>query len=607
MNHSLPNTPIGADMKMKDDLFRRFFRSGHKEFPISFDLDGQHIHGLPWPSSVSERAVDANIIAATYSCLDNQTGLKIEIEVILYRDFPVVEWTAWFANEGKEPSPLIENVKALDADFCGESPVLHHCKGEYSNLDGLEPFEVALVSGVQKQFSPISGRACDPEFPYYRIAFKEFGYTMAVGWPGQWEAVFEGGQNCARVVVGQQRVSIRLNPGERVRTPRMTFLCWTGDIQRSINLWRRWYLAHVLPRRHGKPLQPFVVGHGTDNLEEFSGATEANQLEFIQEFERRGITFDVWWIDAGWYPCKTRDGKRKWWETGTWKPDPDRFPSGFKPISDALHRQDAQLRVWFEPERARPGTELCEEHPGFLLSSDQSDDKLLNLGDVKARNWIKDRIQNLIQEGGIDVYRQDHNFPPLSMWRANDGPNRQGMTENLYIQGYLRFWDDLLLENPGLWIDSCANGGRRNDLETLRSSVPLHYTDYGYGDHAVKLAFQRTMFEWIPYFKEFTLSSDVGQPGRWNHCEDSFGFHCAMAPMLFPTFDIKRDDYDFDLIQKMICVWRSVANFVFTAITTLLPLTTEARRNGSLASSIGRKRAVDWCRPFACRNARTHC
>jgi alpha-galactosidase len=186
------------------------------------------------------------------------------------------------------------------------------------------------------------------------------------------------------------------------------------------------------------------------------------------------------------------------------------------------------------------------------------------LGDVKARDWIKDRIQNLIQEGGIDVYRQDHNFPPLSMWRANDGPNRQGMTENLYIQGYLRFWDELLLENPGLWIDSCASGGRRNDLETLRRSVPLHYTDYGYGDHAVKLAFQRTMFEWIPYFKEFTLSWDVGQPGRWNHCEDSFGFHCAMAPMLFPTFDIKRDDYDFDLdlIQKMICVWRRVANFV---------------------------------------------
>jgi len=52
------------------------------------------------------------------------------------------------------------------------------------------------------------------------------------------------------------------------------------------------------------------------------------------------------------------------------------------------------------------------------------------------------------------------------------------MTENLYVQGYLAYWDGLLQQHPGMLIDSCASGGRRNDLETLRRAVPLLRSDY---------------------------------------------------------------------------------------------------------------------------------
>ena len=51
----------------------------------------------------------------------------------------------------------------------------------------------------------------------------------------------------------------------------------------------------------------------------------------------------------------------------------------------------------------------------------------------------------------------------------------------------------------------------------MRRSVPLHYTDYGYGDHPVKLAFHHTLYEWIPYFKECTLSWDIGGKGRFDN------------------------------------------------------------------------------------------
>ena len=131
----------------------------------------------------------------------------------------------------------------------------------------------------------------------------------------------------------------------------------------------------------------------------------------------------------------------------------------------------------------------------------------------------------------------------------------------------------MLARNPGLWIDSCASGGRRNDLETLRRAVPLHYTDHGYGDAPVKLAFHQTLYEWIPYFKEFTLAWDIGGNARFDHQVDSYSFHCGMAPMLFATLDIRRDDYDFALARKMIAIWRTASDlFLYGDYYPLTPL-----------------------------------
>jgi alpha-galactosidase len=233
-----------------------------------------------------------------------------------------------------------------------------------------------------------------------------------------------------------------------------------------------------------------------------------------------------------------------------------------QPVSDRVTREHADLLVWFEPERVRPGTKLDVERSEWLLRTKDNDNSLLYLGNPACRQWLTDHVCRLIQNNGIKIYRQDHNFPPLEHWRQNEAEDRQGLNENLHVQGYLQFWDDLLARNPGLWIDSCASGGRRNDLETMRRSVPLHYTDYGYGNHPVKLAFHHTLYAWIPYFKECTLSWDLTGAQRFDDRIDSYSYHCGMAAMLFATLDIRRDDYDYALARKMIDLWRSAADLI---------------------------------------------
>ena len=417
-----------------------------------------------------------------------------------------------------------------------------------------------LREGSPLAFAPQGGRPCDRAFPYYRIKFQDCGLSLAIGWPGQWSASFEAVGAGVRVKAGQEKTNLRLLPGETIRTPRITVMAWSGDETRAANLWRRFYREHLLPRTQGRPLGPLLAAHGTDDAEEFTAADEANQVRYIEKWAARGVPFDVWWIDAGWYPCYSeKDKRRRWPETGTWKPDPERFPRGFKPVAESAARHGADLLIWFEPERVRPGSELDREHPEWLLKAQKTDNRLLNLGNPAARRWLTDHVCQVIRDNGIRIYRQDFNFEPLRHWRENDAPDRQGMNENLHVQGYLQYWDDLLARNPGLWIDSCASGGRRNDLETMRRSVPLHYSDFGYGNHPVKLAFQHILFEWLPYFKEATLSWDLEPPARFNPRVDSFSFHCALAPMTMPALDIKRDDYDFDLLRRMSGLWRRAA------------------------------------------------
>lgn len=67
----------------------------------------------------------------------------------------------------------------------------------------------------------------------------------------------------------------------------------------------------------------------------------------------------------------------------------------------------------------------------------------------------------------------------------------------------------------------------------------------------------------MPYFKEATLSWDLEGRGRYNRLVDGFSYHCSLAPMLIAALDIKREDYDFALVRKMLGIWRQAAELIY--------------------------------------------
>ena len=99
-------------------------------------------------------------------------------------------------------------------------------------------------------------------WPYYNIQMPGGGFILAVGWPGQWASSFVRDEtNGLHIKAGQELTHLSLKPGEQIRSPLIAILFWQGtDAVRSQNVWRRWMLAHDLPRPYGKPLRPMFFG-----------------------------------------------------------------------------------------------------------------------------------------------------------------------------------------------------------------------------------------------------------------------------------------------------------------------------------------------------------
>ena len=88
------------------------------------------------------------------------------------------------------------------------------------------------------------------------------------------------------------------------------------------------------------------------------------------------------------------------------------------------------------------------------------------------------RIYNRsIDENGVDFYRQDFNTDPLAYIENHETEGRRGANENHYASGLLRFWDGLQEKHPGMLMDACASGGRRNDVDVMKRMVPLIRSD----------------------------------------------------------------------------------------------------------------------------------
>ncbi|HNS19773.1 MAG TPA: alpha-galactosidase [Sedimentisphaerales bacterium] len=531
-----------ADLPMVDGEVKPLRPREVSKPPFSFVYGGRGSDTLlgSWQFNETTEKLDANRSKRTQVYTDPKTSLVVRCEIVDYRDFPTVEWTLYFKNAGSTDTPILEDIQSLDTQFerrAASEFLLHHFVGSPCTAWDYRPLETSLKAQTTQRITGAGGRPTNSDLPYFNLETGDGGVIVAVGWPGQWAARFvRDAQTHLRIAAGQELTHLTLHPGEEIRTPLVVLQFYRGDWIDAQNTWRRWMWAHNVPRPGGKTLVPQIAACSSHQYGEMINADEASQKMFVERYLGEGLALDYWWMDAGWYW-----NKHGWPHVGTWEVDTNRFPNGLRTISDYAHARGVRTIVWFEPERVAADTWLSNTHPGWIHGGAAGG--LLKLGEPEVLEWLTNHVDKLLVDQGVDLYRQDFNMDPLNFWRDADVPDRQGIAEIRHVTNYLAYWDELRRRHPNMLIDSCASGGRRNDLETLRRAVPLLRSDFllepvSQQNHTYGIAF------WIPFY------------GTGINQFDAYSLRSCICPHVTACYDMRRQDQDYSTVRRLLRQWR---------------------------------------------------
>jgi len=294
-----------TDMRQDNRWLKEHLLNDSAQLPFSFAYDRQGSNALlkVWPRKTETKQIDSGRTEHTVLWTDPKTGLQVRLEAMEFANSPVVEWTAYFRNEGKADAPILEYVQALDVSFpvAGEGiPTVLYSKG-CGVMDTYALVKKTLNQLESFQISSESGGKTGETIPFFDIRTEGRGLIGALGWPGKWTINFSRSTEAAIALsAGMQTTHLSLHPGEEIRTPQVLLLPWEGDDVDAHNVLRRHILKYHTPQYDGKPVVLPVSHLG------WGGMKTSTSLKLIEQITKEKIGFENFWMDAGWYGATVR-------------------------------------------------------------------------------------------------------------------------------------------------------------------------------------------------------------------------------------------------------------------------------------------------------------
>ena len=517
-------------------------------------------------------------------------------------EFGEMEYTLWFENKGRGPSEILSGVRTLELDFQGGDPVLRGCLGDHDNF--YAPYENDLLCH-DRYFVSTGGRATHVVFPYFDLVHGDGGTLIALGWAGTWDALFSAHDGVSTV---RAQTCLGLNtvllPGEKIRTGLVVLLPYAGrDADNATNLWREWFMKFSLPKAdvHGTPLAPFSTAvfafdTGLPNSDGSISERSHTWKPTLDKLVAEKVVADFRWFDAGWY-CDPagQTVESDWWGTiGTWELDRVKWPGrSFRESNEACHAVGMKVFAWFEPERVTHVADLAKNYGynpewgvdcGWCVTN--------NLGDPDCLAWTLGRITRMMDEHGVDKYREDNNSDPAGAWMRLDarderkcGLPRRGVNENRCIQGHYALWDGIIAycasHGKCPYVDSCASGGGRNDIESMRRGFPMMRSDFDRTTSSMRLSQTSTLCKWIPFHGSATKEAATQVEASLGAGSDAYVSRASFLPIYnYGEAFTHNPALDYDLLRRNIAEWKRVSHLLTRDFYVLTPWHPEASRLG---------------------------
>ncbi len=569
-------------------------------FPFSFTYGGTIYNGFSPDAQIDEQQTHMGARETTVRRYKVDAALTVTLKLTHSYDYGVTEWTVYFQNPASENSEVLTEVKSC-LHFGGENPVLKGILGDHVNQ--YRPYTVPLTE-MPVHFTSESGRATHVNFPYFNLEHGDGGSMLAIGWAGTWTADFrfEQGETIytARSV---NDLCTYLKPGEEIRTA--LFVCADYTVRNehyATNYWRSWFVAENLPKENasGKSLSPFSTcclasDTGLPNSDGSISERHTTWRPSLEKMISEDVKVDFRWFDAGWYTDpEMKTVESDWWNTiGTWVLDPEKWPGeSFRESTDFAREHGMRTLMWFEPERVTNPAALAknfgyQEEWGIRCNAIDRYETVSrevitnNIGDPACFAWTLKQVTETLRRGKVEMYREDNNSNPGELWHYLDtaeGEGRTGITECRFIDAHYRLWDGIIactLSYGGCgFVDSCASGGGRNDLESMRRGVPLLRSDSDRTTTALRLSMTTAFNRWIPFCGANTKekAGELALTGR----TDPYTWRASYLPALNVDSQFVQDpDQNFDILRFGLSEWKKISPYLLKDLYVLTPWHTE--------------------------------
>lgn len=571
--------------------------SNPSRLPFYYTLGGVR-RTLPTKYSAIAYENDDKRETATVSFEDGT--LSITLILSYYEGFGVCEWTVRFTNNSDNDSEILEDVHT-SLSFNGENPRLCGILGDHGNQYRLYSHD---LTKDEVHFTSDSGRPTHVNFPYFNLEYGSCGAMLAIGWSGTWTADFAyDGEKTNVKLISTNGLRTYLKPNESIRTALFVVAPYTvRDESYATNYWRRWFVECNLPKNDssGDTVRPFstcCISNDT-GLPNSDGSISERYFTWRPSLEKmieEDAKVDVRWFDAGWYTAPDLSSPESdWWGTvGTWELDHVKWPKNtFRESTDFAREHGMRTMMWFEPERVTDVENLSKNFgydTSWAIKRDGIGSISNNIGIKECYDWTVRRICKVMRENRVEIYREDNNSDPGSLWKYLDtleGDDRAGITECKFIDAHYNMWDDIInctLSFGGSgFVDSCASGGGRNDLESLRRGIPLLRSDSDRTTTALRLSMSWGFNKWIPFCGANTKEK-VGQldaKGR----TDPYTWRVSYLPALNVDSQFVQDkEQDFSILRFGLNEWKKLNKYLLCDFYTLTPWHSKDEKDGFTA------------------------
>ena len=396
--------------------------------------------------------------------LENTTTRKSELISILeplYLVFnkPSESWRHIYANGGTSEAfypPLAFRTQERSKSWI-QSPI--------SMFQAHPPFTIE---------SHPSGRSSNMHLPFLisiSIDSKNMnGLFCGIEWSGEWYIKWKRiNDEMSSLSIGIKIDNLQLEPGEQLDLPPVHLGIFTGGPDEGTNNLRSYLHKKISPLHIDKEPIPLT------SYDHYFGIGNNFTEELLQQEAKRAaeIGLEYFVLDAGWFKGGFPHGAGNWDIV-----DNEKFPNGIEPLSQYVRDLGMGFGLWFDPERAVKGSSVVRNHSEWFVPVNQpfydTQNYHINLAIKDAQDYIIDLISNWITRLNLTWIRWDYNIDPNPLWKKIDP---SGKITFVYIQGLYRVLDTLMKEHPSLMIDSCASGGRRIDLGTIKRAHTFWISD----------------------------------------------------------------------------------------------------------------------------------